>query len=165
MDLMLRTAKKKTINTDILSWRYSHVVNHGCVVHWPAPFPVFTGGSARTQSQIPVGVLPSLVSTFSQSLTSFGLYSFMNASNNESVVHDNEIICCDWGLGEAMVESNLQFPLGDKGVFPKILINHSWWKMPLTINKWSIILSSISELIAMTWWSLRVLKSSVYCSI
>lgn len=49
----------------------------------------------RLQSQIPVGVLPSLVSTLSQPLASFGLYSFMNASNTESVVHANEIICCD----------------------------------------------------------------------
>lgn len=77
------------------------------------------------QSRIPVGVLPSLVSNLTQPLASLGLYSFMNASHTESVVHANEIICCDRGLGEAMVESNLQFPLGDKGVFPKILINHS----------------------------------------
>lgn len=99
-----------------------------CVLRWPAPFPVFTGASVR--KQFPVGVLPSLVSALSWPLASFGLYSLMNASDAESVVHANEIIRCDWGLGVAVGESNLQFPRGDWGVFPKILIIHSWWKMP-----------------------------------
>lgn len=98
------------------------------MLHWPAPFPVFTRASVR--KQFPVGMLPSLVSALSCPLASLGLYSLMNASDAESVVHANEIIRCDWGLGVAVGESNLQFPRGDWDVFPKILIIHSWWKMP-----------------------------------
>ena len=88
----------------------------------------------------------------------------MNASNAESLVHANEIICCDWSLGAELLESKWQFPLGDSS---SLFIHDE--KFPITIHKWSINavhmrlsqVFSISELIATGWWLPRVLKSSV----
>lgn len=77
-------------------------------------FPGYAVASLRKSSQILLGLLPLPMSTLSRPLASFGLYSLMKASNAESVVCTNEIICCDWGLGAALLESNLQFPPGDR---------------------------------------------------
>lgn len=98
---------------------------------------------------------------------------------DESAMHTNEIICCDWGLDVAAVESNLQFLGGIKGtcVFPGAFVVHSWPQIPPTLptNAQFILYTSTrircsiwlctSEWLDMIWRLLCVVKSSVYCSV